>query len=201
MPANAHPWGGRASLPCSNRPPEGRRLGVRPGHGPARRASPPARPPVAPGNAQPPDKKPNLTTDTGRPVGTDEHSMTAGPEGPTLLEHFYLLEKLARFDRERIPERVVHARGVGVHGRVRRHRTTSRPDQGGLPRPRRARRRPSSSGSRPSSCPRGRPTRPATSGGSPSSSTPTRGTMTSSATTSRSSSSATRSSSPTWSTR
>ena len=42
--------------------------------------------------------------------------MTAGPEGPTLLEHFYLIEKLARFDRERIPERVVHARGVGVNG-------------------------------------------------------------------------------------
>ncbi len=73
-------------------------------------------PPVTPGNQPPPDKKPNLTTDTGRPVGTDEHSMTAGPEGPTLLEHFYLIEKLARFDRERIPERVVHARGVGLHG-------------------------------------------------------------------------------------
>ena len=73
-------------------------------------------PPVAPGNNQPPDKKPNLTTDTGRPVGSDEHSMTAGPEGPTLLEHFYLIEKLARFDRERIPERVGHARGAGVMG-------------------------------------------------------------------------------------
>jgi len=73
-------------------------------------------PPVAPGNVQPPEKKPNLTTDTGRPVGTDEKSMTAGPEGSTLLEHFYLIEKIARFDRERIPERVVHARGAGAHG-------------------------------------------------------------------------------------
>ncbi len=73
-------------------------------------------PPVAPGNQQPPGKAPNLTTDTGRPVGNDEHSMTAGPEGPTLLEHFYLIEKIARFDRERIPERVVHARGVGIQG-------------------------------------------------------------------------------------
>ena len=72
-------------------------------------------PPVAPFTPSP-DKKPNLTTDTGRPVGSDEHSMTAGPQGPTLLEHFYLIEKLARFDRERIPERVVHARGAGVHG-------------------------------------------------------------------------------------
>jgi len=64
----------------------------------------------------PPGQRPKLTTDTGRPVGTDQHSLTAGPEGPTLLEHFYLLEKLARFDRERIPERVVHARGAGARG-------------------------------------------------------------------------------------
>jgi len=42
--------------------------------------------------------------------------MTAGPKGPTLLQDFFLVEKLARFDRERIPERVVHARGVGMHG-------------------------------------------------------------------------------------
>jgi len=60
--------------------------------------------------------KPNVTTDTGKPVGSDEHSATAGPDGPALLQHFYFLEKIARFDRERIPERVVHARGVGVHG-------------------------------------------------------------------------------------
>ena len=58
-----------------------------------------------------------ITTDTGKPVGDDKDSTTAGPDGPTLLQDFYLLEKLARFDRERIPERVVHARGVGVHGR------------------------------------------------------------------------------------
>ena len=57
-----------------------------------------------------------LTTDTGRPVATDSSSMTAGANGPTLLQDFYLIEKLARFDRERIPERVVHARGVGLHG-------------------------------------------------------------------------------------
>ena len=73
-------------------------------------------PPIAPGNTQPQGKSPNLTTDTGRPVGSDEHSMTAGPEGPTLLQHFYLIEKLAHFDRERIPERVVHARGAGAKG-------------------------------------------------------------------------------------
>lgn len=73
-------------------------------------------PPVAPGNVQPPAGTANLTTDTGRPVGSDEHSMNGGPEGPTLLQHFYLIEKLARFDRERIPERAVHARGVGAFG-------------------------------------------------------------------------------------
>ncbi len=57
-----------------------------------------------------------ITTDTGKPVGDDRNSTTAGSEGPTLLQDFYLVEKLARFDRERIPERVVHARGVGIHG-------------------------------------------------------------------------------------
>ena len=61
--------------------------------------------------------RPTITTDTGRPVGDDRNSTTAGPNGPTLLQDFYLLEKIARFDRERIPERVVHARGVGVHGK------------------------------------------------------------------------------------
>ncbi len=73
-------------------------------------------PPIAPGNTPPADKKPNLTTDGGQPVATDDRSLTAGPNGPTLLENTYLLEKLARFDRERIPERAVHARGVGMHG-------------------------------------------------------------------------------------
>ena len=73
-------------------------------------------PPVAPDNSQPPGQTPNLTTDTGRPVANDSRTLTAGPEGPALLENFYLLEKLARFDRERIPERVVHARGVGAFG-------------------------------------------------------------------------------------
>jgi catalase len=69
--------------------------------------------PNAPSDAS---KRPTVTTDTGKPIGDDRNSTTAGPEGPTLLQDFYLLEKIARFDRERIPERVVHARGVGVHG-------------------------------------------------------------------------------------
>ena len=57
-----------------------------------------------------------MTQDSGAPVGDNENSKTAGPEGPVLLEDFHLIEKLARFDRERIPERVVHARGTGVQG-------------------------------------------------------------------------------------
>ncbi len=73
-------------------------------------------PPVSPGTTQPPAKQPNLTRDNGLSVGSDEHSTTAGPGGPNLMENQYLIEKLARFNRERIPERVVHARGIGVAG-------------------------------------------------------------------------------------
>lgn len=57
-----------------------------------------------------------LTTNQGAPVGDNQNSKTAGNHGPTLLEDYHLIEKIAHFDRERIPERVVHARGVGAHG-------------------------------------------------------------------------------------
>ncbi|MCA1293336.1 catalase [Paenibacillus sp. alder61] len=57
-----------------------------------------------------------LTTNQGAPVGDNQNSRTAGQRGPALLEDYHLLEKLAHFDRERIPERVVHARGAGAHG-------------------------------------------------------------------------------------
>jgi catalase len=57
-----------------------------------------------------------LTRETGAPVGDNQNSKTAGPAGGILLEDAHLLEKLARFDRERIPERVVHPRGTGAHG-------------------------------------------------------------------------------------
>jgi catalase len=57
-----------------------------------------------------------LTRDTGAPVGDNQNSETAGPEGPVLLQDSALIEKLQRFDRERIPERVVHARGTGAFG-------------------------------------------------------------------------------------
>ncbi len=62
------------------------------------------------------DTKSRLTEDGGKPVGNNQDSRTAGPDGPVLLDNFHLIQKIARFDRERIPERVVHARGVGAHG-------------------------------------------------------------------------------------
>lgn len=57
-----------------------------------------------------------LTTNQGLPVSDDQNSLTAGDRGPTLLEDFHLREKITHFDHERIPERVVHARGYGAHG-------------------------------------------------------------------------------------
>jgi catalase len=62
------------------------------------------------------DKRRTLTTESGAPVGDNQNSQTAGPEGPVLLQDHHLVEKLARFNRERIPERVVHAKGSGVYG-------------------------------------------------------------------------------------
>lgn len=59
---------------------------------------------------------PIQTRDNGAPVSDNQNSQTAGANGPVLLQDVHLIEKLARFDRERIPERVVHARGTGVHG-------------------------------------------------------------------------------------
>ncbi|WP_147804421.1 catalase [Alkalicoccus halolimnae] len=57
-----------------------------------------------------------LTTGQGVPVRDNQNSRTAGENGPILLEDYQLIEKLAHFDRERVPERVVHARGFGAHG-------------------------------------------------------------------------------------
>jgi catalase len=60
--------------------------------------------------------KPTLTTQQGTPVSDDQNSLRAGDRGPTLLEDFHFREKIFHFDHERIPERVVHARGYGAHG-------------------------------------------------------------------------------------
>ena len=57
-----------------------------------------------------------LTTAAGAPVGDNQNSITAGPRGPIALQDFWLIEKLAHFDREVIPERRVHAKGSGAFG-------------------------------------------------------------------------------------
>jgi catalase len=60
-----------------------------------------------------------LTTAAGRPIADNQNSETAGPRGPVTLQDFWLIEKLAHFDRERIPERVVHAKGSAAFGTLR----------------------------------------------------------------------------------
>ena len=61
-------------------------------------------------------EKKMLTTNFGAPVDDDQNSLTAGIPGPVLMQDVHLLEKLSHFDRERIPERVVHAKGAGAYG-------------------------------------------------------------------------------------
>ena len=56
------------------------------------------------------------TSDAGIPATSDEHSLTVGPDGPILLQDTYLVQKMQHFNRERVPERVVHAKGGGAHG-------------------------------------------------------------------------------------
>src|SRR5438445_7963933 len=58
----------------------------------------------------------HLTTNQGLPVNDDQNSLKARARGPSLLEDFILREKITHFDHERIPERVVHARGAAAHG-------------------------------------------------------------------------------------
>ncbi|HID93957.1 MAG TPA: catalase, partial [bacterium (Candidatus Stahlbacteria)] len=57
-----------------------------------------------------------LTSTAGNPIGSNQDSLTAGKRGPVLIQDYYLIEKLAHQNRERIPERVVHAKGSGAHG-------------------------------------------------------------------------------------
>src|SRR6476620_2064879 len=57
-----------------------------------------------------------LTTDQGVPINDDQNSLKSGERGGTLLEDFILREKITHFDHERIPERIVHARGSAAHG-------------------------------------------------------------------------------------
>jgi catalase len=60
---------------------------------------------------------PPTTTDAGIPVESDEHSLTVGPDGPILLQDHYVIEQMAQFNRERVPERQPHAKGSGAFGR------------------------------------------------------------------------------------
>lgn len=62
------------------------------------------------------DPEKTMTSAQGTPMADDQNSLTAGPRGPGLLEDHLMREKIFHFDHERIPERVVHARGYGVHG-------------------------------------------------------------------------------------
>ncbi len=61
-------------------------------------------------------KPPIMTTSAGAPISDNQNSLTAGARGPVLLQDYQLIEKLAHQNRERIPERVVHAKGWGAHG-------------------------------------------------------------------------------------
>ena len=60
--------------------------------------------------------KQTITTAAGCPVADNQNSMSAGPRGPLLMQDVHLMEKLAHFNRERVPERVVHAKGAGAYG-------------------------------------------------------------------------------------
>jgi catalase len=65
------------------------------------------------------NKKDTLTTENGALIADNQNSITAGPRGPLLVQDWQLLEKHAHFNRERIPERVVHAKGSGAYGTLK----------------------------------------------------------------------------------
>ena len=67
-----------------------------------------------------------LTTNQGLRINDDQNSLKAGPRGPSLLEDFLLREKITHFDHERIPERIVHARGAGAHGYFQVYKSMAR---------------------------------------------------------------------------
>jgi catalase len=71
-------------------------------------------------------KNKHLTTNQGVPVTDNQNSLSIGERGPVLLQDVHLIEKLAHFDRERIPERVVHAKGAGAHGYFQVYRSMAK---------------------------------------------------------------------------
>ena len=64
----------------------------------------------------PANHPPTTTTNAGIPAVSDDNSLTVGPGGPALLQDAYVVQKMQHFNRERVPERVVHAKGSGAHG-------------------------------------------------------------------------------------
>ncbi len=77
-------------------------------------------------------RQPPLTTAQGITVPDNQNSLRSGPRGPTLLEDFILREKITHFDHERIPERIVHARGSGAHGYFELTRSLSKYTTAGI---------------------------------------------------------------------
>jgi catalase len=85
-------------------------------HNAVKKQKPPTNPKLEALDASRVEPGPHLTTNQGVPVSDNQNSLKAGPRGPTLLEDFVFREKMMHFDHERIPERIVHARGSGAHG-------------------------------------------------------------------------------------
>ena len=78
------------------------------------------------------DQRPILTTRQGHPVRDNQSTRTVGERGPATLENYQFIEKITHFDRERIPERVVHARGAAAHGVFRSNGKASKISKAGL---------------------------------------------------------------------
>lgn len=117
-------------------------------HLPTPGSSDPGKQPTAPGSVKSPQNSNDklktlepyrksgsdqpLTTDQGLKISDDQNSLRAGKRGPTLLEDFILREKITHFDHERIPERIVHARGSAAHGVFEVYRSLSEVTKAGF---------------------------------------------------------------------
>ena len=125
--------------PESSQPSRGSLAPADGSHQPAAEPTPPGKQPTAPGSLKAPDTQNNklkqlevhrkngadqsLTTNQGTRIANDQNSLRAGARGPTLLEDFIMREKITHFDHERIPERIVHARGSAAHGYFQPYRS------------------------------------------------------------------------------
>ena len=115
---------------------------------PTPKPTPPNAEPSAPGSMKMPDNTTEkikdldtmrsngmdqpLTSNLGVKIANDQNTLKAGSRGPSLLEDFHFLEKMAHFDQERIPERVVHARGSGAHGYFQVYKSLSKYTKAGF---------------------------------------------------------------------